>query len=124
MARTTLANSTLKRLRSVLLEERDRLTGMLAEFERERDEVRLAETSAEHNADPENADGGSLTFQMEMEFSKERNARELLRKVHKAIERLDNGTYGICEVSGKPNPLARLEALPYANTLVAWADTV
>ena len=124
MARTRLANSTLKRLRSALVEERDRLVGMLGEFERERGEVRLAETSAEHNADPDNADGGSLTFEMEMEFSKEGNARELLRKVGKALERLDNGTYGICEVSGKPIPLARLEALPYANALVEWADTV
>lgn len=124
MARKTLANSTLNRLRSALEEERDRLIAILAEFERERREVRLAETSAEHNADPENADGGSLTFQLEMEFSKEGNARDLLRKVDKALERLDDGTYGTCEVSGKPIPLARLEALPYANTLVEWADTV
>ena len=29
-----------------------------------------------------------------------------------------NGTYGICKVTGKPIPLARLQALPYATTRV------
>ncbi|WP_088105021.1 TraR/DksA C4-type zinc finger protein [Halalkalibacter urbisdiaboli] len=37
-----------------------------------------------------------------------------------ALEKLDNGTYGICEVSGKPIPLERLEAYPTARTLVEY----
>jgi RNA polymerase-binding transcription factor DksA len=37
---------------------------------------------------------------------------------------MDEGLYGLCEVSGKPIPLARLEALPYATTVVEYADRV
>ena len=43
--------------------------------------------------------------------------RQHLDQVKKALARLDAGTYGVSEVSGKPIPLARLEAVPSATTL-------
>ena len=124
MARKSLAKSTLTRLRGKLDAERERLTSVIAELDREREEIRLAETGSEHNADPDNADGGSLAFEMEMGLSKQQNARELLEKVDRALVRMESGDYGVCEVSGKPIPLARLDALPYATTLVEYADKV
>jgi RNA polymerase-binding transcription factor DksA len=42
-----------------------------------------------------------------------------LEQVKKALARIDAGTYGLSEVSGKPIPLARLEAVPSATTLVS-----
>jgi RNA polymerase-binding protein DksA len=119
-----LAKSTLTRLRTRLVEEQARLEAMIEEFDRQREQSRLAETSSEHNADPDNADGGSLAFEMEMDLSIEQNAKELLEKVTRALRRMDEGTYGVCEVSGKPIPLARLEALPYASTTVENAGRV
>lgn len=124
MARRKLATSTLNRLRGKLEAERERLLEMIDDLDREREQIRLAETASEHNADPDNADGGSLAFEIEMGLSKQQNARELLEKVEKALKRLSDGTYGICEVTGKPIPLARLEALPYATTVVEWAGKV
>ncbi len=41
-----------------------------------------------------------------------------LAQIEKALEQMKNGTYGICEVTGKPIPLARLQALPYATTCI------
>ena len=41
-----------------------------------------------------------------------------LQQVKKALARIDAGTYGVSEVSGKQIPLARLEAVPSATTLV------
>lgn len=41
-----------------------------------------------------------------------------LEQVKKALARIDAGTYGLSEVSGKPIPLERLEAVPSATTLV------
>jgi RNA polymerase-binding protein DksA len=117
-----LAKSTLVRLRTRLEDERQRLTVLLENLERQREDMRIAETSSEHNSDPDNMDGGSLAFEMEMDFSKQDNARDLLEKVNHALERMDEGTYGTCEVSGRPIPLARLEALPYATTTVEMAD--
>ena len=41
-----------------------------------------------------------------------------LAKIDRALQRIEEGTYGISEVSGKPIPIERLEAVPYATTLV------
>jgi DnaK suppressor protein len=119
-----LAKSTIQRLGRRLEAERLRLLEIIDEFDRQRELSRLAETGSEHNADPDNADGGSLAFEMEMDLSIEQNAKDLLDKVLHAQQRMDEGTYGTCEVSGKPIPLARLEALPYATTRVEYADRV
>lgn len=119
-----LAASTIKRLKAKLVAEKERLEGVIAEVDRQREEIRLTETGSEHNVDPDNMDGGSLAFEMEMEASVQANAMELLEKVNRALGRIEDGTYGICEVSGEPIPVARLEALPYATTTVENAGKI
>lgn len=42
--------------------------------------------------------------------------------VVEALEKMDNGLYGICEASGEPIPLDRLKAIPSARTLIEYAD--
>ena len=59
-----------------------------------------------------------------MDLSVLENAKELLSKVRAAQQRMEKGTYGLCAVSGKAIPVERLEALPYATTLVEYADQV
>jgi RNA polymerase-binding protein DksA len=44
--------------------------------------------------------------------------RETLEQIESALQRIEEGTYGISEVSGKAIPIERLEAVPYATTLV------
>ena len=117
-----LAQSTLDRLGKKLDAEKERLEAILEEVERQREAGRLAESASEHNADPGNADGGSLAIEMEMDISVEQNVKELLEKVIRAQERMEKGLYGICEVTGRSIPLARLEALPYATTTVEAAS--
>lgn len=43
--------------------------------------------------------------------------------VKRALEKIEKGTYGICEVSGKPIEKARLEANPSARTCLAHKDS-
>lgn len=45
-----------------------------------------------------------------------------LQEIDKALERIDNGTYGICIVTGEPIPVARLRALPWASMTVEAAE--
>jgi DnaK suppressor protein len=117
-----LAPTTLKRLRSALEEERDRITALLEEHEQEREEARLSETSAERSPEPASAEAGSMAFEFEKELSIDQNASDLLRKVEHALRRLADKTYGTCEVCGQPIPVARLEALPYATLCVKDAS--
>ena len=117
-----LAPSTLERLGKKLQDERDRLERIIDDHEREREESRLAEASADRNADPDNVDGGAIEVEMEMDIAMVQNARDLLERVKHAQDRMKKGQYGICEVTGEPIPVARLEALPYATTTVEAAS--
>lgn len=120
----SLAKSTLERLRRKLDDEEERLVAVIEEFDKVFTEANMGSASAEHSADPNSADGGSLALELEMDLSVMENAKELLSKVQAAQKRMDNGTYGRCIVSGKAIPVERLEALPYATTLVEYADRV
>ena len=116
-----LAASTLDRLTRRLDEEHQRLTDLIEELEQEREEVRLSETSAERSPDPNTAEGGSMAFELEKELSVAQNAADLLDKVRHAKTRVEDGSYGVCEVCGEDIPVARLDALPYATTCVSCA---
>jgi DnaK suppressor protein len=63
-----------------------------------------------------------MKFEYEKELSLERNSIDLLHKVEKALGRVHDGTYGICESCGNEIPLARLEVLPYAVLCVSCAQ--
>ena len=65
-------------------------------------------------AGDDQADAGAKTYEREQEISLANNAREMLEQNEHALERLDNGTYGICESCGNPIGKLRLQAAPRA----------
>ena len=86
-----------------------------------REEISVAEADlvglmrdAGDGAGDDQADAGSKTFEREQEISVANNAREMLVQNLHAIERLDDGTYGICESCGNPIGKLRLQAAPRA----------
>jgi DnaK suppressor protein len=58
------------------------------------------------------ADIGTETFEREKDLSILEQVEAQLRDVERAMARLDDGTYGICEACGRPIDAARLEARP------------
>ena len=60
-------------------------------------------------------------WEKETELSLEQNTLDLLSKANRALERVEAGTYGLCEACGKAIPIERLEALPYSNLCVECA---
>lgn len=60
------------------------------------------------------ADDATEVFTRERNLALRDNADDLLARVDAALQRLDDGTYGICERCGKQINPERLEALPYA----------
>ena len=59
------------------------------------------------------ADAGSESFERDMAYNLLSNEKEMIAEIDAAIERIRDGTYGICEVTGKPIPESRLEAIPF-----------
>ena len=69
-------------------------------------------------AGDDQADAGSKTLEREQEMSLANNAREMLLQDQHALDRLANGTYGVCESCGQPIGKLRLEAAPRATLCV------
>lgn len=106
----------LASVRSDLTAERDRLVQELADTESGiADLVRDSGDGAGDDA----ADAGSKTFEREQEMSLAGNARDLLSQTERALQRLDEGTYGACESCGGPIGKARLQAFPPATLCLA-----
>lgn len=70
------------------------------------------------------ADAGSDAYDRDFALSLLSQEQDALYEIEEALRRLDLGTYGICEVSGKPIPHARLEALPFARLTVECQSAV
>lgn len=60
------------------------------------------------------ADLGTETFEMEMNFNLKNNEDLRLTDVERALERIEEGTYGSCLTCGQPIPEERLDILPTA----------
>ena len=64
------------------------------------------------------ADAATSETENEFNLGMERFSEEQLRDIDDALAKIEDGTYGLSEKSGKPIPLERLEALPTARNLV------
>ena len=60
------------------------------------------------------ADDATEVFTRERNLALRNNAQDLLTQVESALQRLDEGSYGMCARCGQQIPPERLEALPYA----------
>ncbi|MEU6843638.1 TraR/DksA C4-type zinc finger protein [Streptomyces sp. NPDC046716] len=69
-------------------------------------------------AGDDDADTGTKNITREHEMALAANAREMLLQTERALERLDAGTYGLCENCGNPIGKARMQAFPRATLCV------
>ncbi|CAM5704983.1 TraR/DksA family transcriptional regulator [Streptomyces microflavus] len=102
-ARTLLTSETM-RLRSELEASGAALAGLMRD-------------SGDGAGDDE-ADTGTKNITREHELSLAANAQEMLEQTERALARLEAGTYGLCEICGKPIGKARMQAFPRATLCV------
>ncbi|WP_088066408.1 TraR/DksA C4-type zinc finger protein [Gottfriedia luciferensis] len=69
-------------------------------------------------ADNHPGDLGTELYEREKDISLHEHLRNELTDVNIALQKIENGTYGICEISGEEIPLERLEALPTAKAMI------
>lgn len=104
-------NERLQTLRTVLLTRREALRRALAG-----DLSALQHLREQSSGDLLDAALDSANDEINSQIV-EVESRELAQ-IEKALNRMDEGSYGVCEVTGKPIPIERLEALPYATMTV------
>ncbi|MEW2520504.1 TraR/DksA family transcriptional regulator [Actinacidiphila alni] len=97
--------------RGELLGEVQRLTDGISDSEAA--VAGLLRDSGDGAGDDE-ADTGTKNITREYEMALAANTREMLAQTRHALERLDEGTYGLCESCGNPIGKARMQAFPRA----------
>ena len=113
-AKSPLSAEQIEHFQGLLLTERARL-------EEEREQIR-SRSGAVDSALPEEGEGGeddtadlaSAMMDKEMDLSVEDEIEEMLGAVDHALQKIADGTYGICDMSGDPIRVSRLELIPWA----------
>ena len=82
-----------------------------------KEEVKISDTAAGHSQ--HQADQGTDDFDVHISIERSEKELKILYSIERALEKIEEGTYGICDVSGEEIPLKRLEAIPYATMTVA-----
>jgi RNA polymerase-binding transcription factor DksA len=111
----------LEYFRARLEEMRASFQGQVGQIEEDYD-LESATPSSSYGAGNHPADEATDVFDRERYRAVENEVGDELRLVEQALQRIEDGTYGICAVSGKPIPVERLEARPMAATLVEYQD--
>jgi RNA polymerase-binding transcription factor DksA len=100
-----------------LFTEQERVAGLVRELRAELGGAG-GDSSELSDYDQHPADTASETFERERDLGLLGDLETELADIQDALERVDNGTYGIDEVTGQPIDPARLEAVPTARTNV------
>jgi len=111
-----MKKAELEYFRKLLLEYRKALVGDLNHLEegalrRRKDNAATLDIS-------NFADLGSDYFEQDFTIGLLENSEETVREIDKALQRIENGTYGVCEISGGPIGKSRLKAIPWARLCI------
>lgn len=112
-----MKKAELESFRTKLLELRARMTGEVAHLSDEAFRSQSGDTAKA--GDPEEVSSDVLDHDITLQMLQSEG--NVLAEINAAIDRIDKGTYGVCEMSGKPIPKARLNAIPWTRYRVECA---
>jgi RNA polymerase-binding protein DksA len=117
--KTKLKVTEIEEFRALLLQKRKEILGTVLSMEGEE----LHRERTDLSACPIHmGDIDSDAFEIENTLSLADNERILLREIDDALDRIEEGTYGICLGTGEPIGTARLRAIPWAKYSVEFAE--
>ncbi len=107
-----------ERLKQTLLEERRRVTEAIEYLHEENPGTIKDEESDDAAAENHPADTASVTLDREIDYSLEENSEHVLAEIAGALQRIEDGTFGLCQSCGNPIAPERLEARPWARQCI------
>ncbi|MFO0947695.1 MAG: TraR/DksA C4-type zinc finger protein [Planctomycetota bacterium] len=111
-----MKKAELKEFHKKLLALRARLTGEVVHLSDEAFHAHGDSTQPNHMAEL-----GSNIHEQDVTIQMLQSEGNILSEIEAAIKRVENGTFGVCEMSGKPIPKARLNAIPWTRYRVECA---
>ena len=106
--------------RELLLEERAKYQRSAQLLKAEADALVLEREPGDVQFDEESGEGDTLAVERDFDLALSAQARQQVDEIDAALERIDDGTYGLCRVSGQPIPKERLQAIPWATERVEY----
>lgn len=120
--RTRLAPDEVAEFRELLLAKRKEIVGDMGSLTDGVLGSNRQEAAGDLSLMPNHmADLGSDNWEQEFNLGLMENQRQVLREIDEALERIENGTYGICVATGKPIAKVRLRATPWAKYCIEYA---
>lgn len=101
----------LAKFRAVLMRKRAELVGDVSNMETE---ALMGQSGSLSHLPQHMAEQGSDAYGQSLSLDLAAADRRLIKEIDDAIKRIDAGTYGVCELTGKPIKADRLEELPWA----------
>lgn len=114
-----LSSRELEHYRSLLLAKRRELVGDMSSMEREA--LQSGGGSNLSNLPIHMADMGTDNYEQEFTLGLVEKDRVLLREINSALGKIQDGTFGLCEGTGKVIGKPRLEAQPWAKYSIEYA---
>lgn len=108
----------MSEFRKLLEDERERLMRASGRLEADTSE---GSDELAHGVDNHLGDDASETYDRELEDGLDEGVRDTLRQIDGALQRIDDGTYGVCEIDNKPIPEDRLRAIPWTTRCIEHA---
>ena len=105
--------------RELLLEERRSYISSAEALKAQADSLALEHEPGDVQFDEEGGEGGTANVDREIDLYLSAQARATVVEIDRALQKIEDGTYGICEQCGDVIPDARLQALPYAALCVS-----
>jgi DnaK suppressor protein len=97
-----------------LLEERATYIRQAGALRAEADELARDREPGDVQFDEESGQGDTMNVERERDLALSAQAMAAVDEIDRALEKLDLGTYGICERCGQAIPKERLRAIPWA----------
>ncbi|MHC4691688.1 MAG: TraR/DksA family transcriptional regulator [Planctomycetota bacterium] len=120
--KSRLSAANIEHFKQLLLQKRREIISNVNEMEDEALKQSRLDASGDLSSMPIHmADIGTDNYEQEFALGLMDSERKLLRETDDALQRIEQGTYGICEGTGKQIRKARLEAQPWARYCVEYA---
>jgi DnaK suppressor protein len=120
---TWLKQDQLEHFRRLLLRKLKEINGDVDHIETESLKASRADAAGDLSSMPIHmADLGSDNYEQEFSLGLMHSERNIVREIIAALRRIADGTYGICEGSGEPIPLTRLNGIPWTRYCVKYAE--
>lgn len=111
----------LREFKSILLSKQSEILTSVWSME---DECLRKERTDLSNLPIHMADMGADNYELENTIGLMESERRILVDIQDALDRIDKGTYGVCEVDGKPINRTRLRAIPWARFCLLCASRI